>query len=259
VNLPNPPKDEEARMDVVAEMSEVLARRRYLLRTLYLLFAVLLLGAVIAAVFVGPRAIVACLLSPALLAAYLLADTLLLLRWRRRLARAWLLGRINLGVVAGALRALPSFPQTTIDALLRTLPIVPALRDRDLTEAERVAMAAFSDWRWTEETAAALLPGCIVGLLSAGITSLLLTAAALNTAAAAILSGLIVAAILLRLGLPERRRWRLASTLAAMTPECRRALLELARSLDWSGTPASRRDRMLRTLQGIRPDARAGL
>jgi hypothetical protein len=241
-------------MDVVAEMSEFLARRRYLLRTLYLLFAVLLLGAVVAAAFVGPRAMVTCLLSPALLAAYLLIDTLLLLRWRCRLARAWLLGRINLGVVAGALRALPSFPQATIDALLRSLPILPPLRDRDLKEAERIAMAAFSNWRWTEETAAALLPGCIVGLLSAGITSLLLTAAALNPAPVGILSGLIVAAILLRLGLPARRRRRLASTLAAMTPECHRALLELVHSLDWSGTPASRRDRMFRTLEGIRPD-----
>lgn len=253
--MPNPlADDEDTRIDGVADLRRILKARRRVLRALYVLFVVLALGAIIAAAFFGLRSLAAYFLGPTLMAAYLMVDVVLLHRWRSRLSCAWLDGRINLGVLAGALRGLPSYPQATVDALLRTLPILPPLDDRDLTKPERVAIAAFSDWRWSEETSAELLPGCIVGLLSAGIASLLLPSVALNIAAAGILSGLVLAAVLLRFALPAQRRRRLASTL---TPVCRSALLDLARSLDWSGTPAARRNHMLRTLQDVRPDVRA--
>jgi len=68
--------------------------------------------------------------------------------------------------------------------------------------------------------------------------------------------GLIVAAILLRLGLPGPAegggwpaRWRRMTT---RVPQ--RHCSSLWRSLDWSGQrPLHAGDRMLRTLQGIRP------
>lgn len=235
-------------MDALGDIRDCLALRRNLLRTSYGVSALLLLAAPIAtAVSLDVRMLALWLGLPCVFAGTLLADALVLARWRHRRLDIWKRGGCNLAVTANALANLPNLPRASLAAMLRSLPVLTPLQDRDLDPARRTALAAFSDWRWTEETAAALLPGAILALLS-GTAAVLLLARACDVRSAAVLFALLAGLLLIRFGAARWRRGRLAAAIAALDADAVRALPDLVASLDWSTTPDARRRTMLRIL-----------
>lgn len=189
---------------------------------------------------------------PALLWVYvlfLLVDCGLLAGWRGRLLHAWRSGAVNLTGFAVAVASLSTLPRATLAALLRSLPILTPEQDRDLSPAGRAALAAFSDWRWAEETAAALLPGLLLTLPSGAATLLLLGWAAPDLPGGIVLLSLAASLLLIRFGIPRWRRRQLEAALAALDAETARALPGLVASLDWTVTSEARRRAMLRTVE----------
>lgn len=236
-------------MDALGDIQDCLALRRNLLRASYGVSALLLLAAPIAAaVSLDVRMLALWLGLPCVFAGTLLADALALARWRHRQLDIWKRGGCNLAVTANALAALPSLPQASLAAMLRSLPILTPLQDRDLDRAGRAALAAFSDWRWAEETAAALLPGAVLALLS-GTAAVLLLAKAFDVRSAAILFALLAGLLLIRFGAAGWRRGRFAAAIAALDADTVRALPGLVASLDWSTTSDVRRRTMLRIVE----------
>jgi hypothetical protein len=197
------------------EMLALIANRRTALRTIVLAVGLTVFLAILS---LPLRPSVALAGPPCLLwlwTSYILVDTWLVFRWRAKLIGSWRTGEINLGIFAGASETLPTLPQNTIQTLLHTLPVLPPTRDRDLGDGERAAIAAFSDWRWSEQTAHSLLPSFLVGIPSACATILLITQLPPHGIVLGMVAGLIGLAVVLRFGLPARRRRRLARALAS--------------------------------------------
>lgn len=181
-------------------------------------------------------------------AVFLLVDCGHVDHWRRRLLKAWQSGSVNLAVYANAMATLPGLPEATLTTMMRTLPKLTPAQDRDLGPEQRAALAAFSTWRWREETAAALLPSAILALLSGIAVALLLARVAPDARSGMVLLGLLAGLCLIRFAIPGRHRARLVRAVAALTPEQAGVLPDLVAGLDWSATPMARRRKMLRRL-----------
>lgn len=236
--------------ELVAALVLLLRWRRRSLQALHILVGALVVAAPVLALLLAPLAAGGVLLQlPGAWALYLLVDAALLFVWRRRVLQAWSEAKANLGVLAEAVATLPNLPRPSVDAVLRTLPVLPPLRDRDLEPDARHAIAAFSDWCWTEVTASALLPSLLVAVPSTWAAMLLIARTLPNAGPAAIVAGLNIIVIMVRLGLPLEHKRRLLRALARVAPERRAAVLAVARDLDWSGLSDPRRLRMLRTLE----------
>lgn len=179
---------------------------------------------------------------------FLLVDCGHVGHWRGRLLRAWHSGNVNLAVYAGAMAGLPALPRATLATMMRTLPGLTPAQDRDLSAAQRAALAAFSTWRWREETAATLLPGAILALLSGAAAALLLAGAAPDARSGMVLLGLLASLWLIRLAIPGWQRARLTRAVADLAPAEAGGLPGLAASLDWSSTSTARRRKMIQRL-----------
>ncbi len=226
----------------------LIGKRKIALR-IFVLVAGLVVAVAVLSLPLAPRFMLA---APPFLvwlwASYIAVDAWHVFRWRRGLMLSWRTDGIDLGVFANTIRSLPIFPQATVGALLHSLPILPPPCDCDLAAAEREAVAAFSDWRWIEETASVLLPGAVLGLAFGCVAMLVVGVTSPSATSIGMLCGLIAAVVFARLAFPARQRLLLTRAVAAVTPEGRSIVLELAGNLDWSRTRAPRRDRMLRML-----------
>jgi len=150
----------------VAALHRLHRARRWALRILVLAIA----GAMIAALpllLLAPCAAAgALLLIPAFWATYLIADAVLVGRWRAGVLHAWHAGAINLGILAESLSTLPTLPRGSTKALFANLPVFSAPTDRDLSSAQRAALAMLSDAGWTEGNAAGLIAPLMIGVIS---------------------------------------------------------------------------------------------
>jgi hypothetical protein len=219
--------------DATAVTLHLLAMRRRVLRIVVVVAGLAITLAIVSLPFAPLPAASAVPFLLCLWCCYVAVDTWLVFRWRRGLLRAWQTGHVNIGVFAGAIRSQPKLPSPTMAALLRGLPILPPLRDRDLAAPVRAAVAAFSNWRWTEETMSGLLPGVLVGLASALATMLLLAATAPQPVTIGITLVPMAGALAARYGLPARSRRQLVRELAIMAPALRTTLTQLAQDLRW--------------------------
>jgi len=234
--------------DQATAILRILRRRRSLLRGLVLLHAFDLATSLVVATFAPWFACASCLFGVTLFVLYLIGDTALVGRWRRGILRPWVAGKLNIGVLAGALCTLANMPQATLREMIRSLPALAPLRDRDLTSVQREALAAFSDWCWTSETMAALAPGVAVGAGSAIVATVLL---GLTPSAATLARGctaVVAMSGVVRIVPPALARRRLLRTFVAAAPATRPALLVLISELDWSSTTEVRQ-RRLRALE----------
>lgn len=243
----------EAPLAATAEgVARLIHRRKVGLRTLVLALPALFTLAAVLALAGAPWMAAASLVLPSWFA-YLLADTLCVGAWRRRIHEEWLAGRTNLGVLAGAFATGTMLPQATVKSLLRTVPVLAPVVDRDLTPEARNALASFADWRWAEETTAGLLPNVILGIAS--LAMLLPLGGVPFVSALAALLALIVA---LRLLLPAVARRRFRRAMLALPDEAARLhIAGLAAGLDWEGPPAPRRRRLLAAFE-VRAQPAAG-
>lgn len=219
--------------DAVTATLHLLALRRRVLR-LVAVVASLAVALAIASLPLAPVSAASAL--PFLLclwSCYIAVDTWLVVRWRHGLLRAWQTGHVNLGAFANGIRSLPELPGPTTEALLRSLPIMPPLRDRDLATQERAVIAAFSNWRWTEEITSGLLPGALIGLPSALAVVLFVAVAPPDPATLGTLLALMAGAVVARHGLPARSRRQLVHELSILAPVFRISVLQLARDLSW--------------------------
>lgn len=229
-------------------LQRLLHRRKLAARVLVLLTSFCLLVGIPVAFF-DRRGFAVLLALFWVYALFLLVDCGHLAGWRRHLLRAWRSGAVNLAGFAGAVTSVPILPRATLAALLRSLPILTPEQDRDLDPAQRAALAAFSDWRWTEETAAALLPSAVLALLSGAAAFALLGWAVPDLRCGVVLLALLAGLLLIRFGIPHWRRRQLAAALAAVDVESAQALPGLIASLDWTVTTEARRRMMLRTVK----------
>lgn len=181
----------------VPQLIRLYGRRRWALRVLVLSVGTSVVLVLALLPFSPGTAMRLALLTPTCLSAYLLVDSLLHLLWRARTIAAWRTGELNLGVFAEGLASLPNLPKHSTQAILDTLPILPPLQDRDLSPPLRAALAALSDWRFAEETVAALLPATALGAFCAVVAIALPTGSdawsILTVAAIATLALLMVA------------------------------------------------------------------
>ena len=239
---------------MVEDTTRLLAIRRRLLRALYVLTALLILVSAGASIAGGEARFLAGLLFlPLLLAGYLVADTLALRLWRRRMLRSWVAGEMNLGVVAGGLAALPMLPAATMRAMLGTLPVLPPLTDRDLGAEERVVLAAFADLCWVDRTVAALLPASMVAASTAWAAAIALRWLHASAIVACIAAAITLAPAALRFFLPEVPRRHFRHALAALSRNSRERLTEAADGFDPCSVVGRMRHRLLHALGTTAP------
>jgi hypothetical protein len=228
-------------------LGRLIHARKIALR-IFVLAAPMLVGSALLLAFASIRWLAAIALVFLCWFVYLLADTLCVRGWRHRAQAAWLSCDANLGVFASAVATIPFFPRQTVQALLRTLPVLEPSRDQALGAPMRRALAAFADWRWAEETTAGLLPSAVLALLGSSAAVLVLGAVPVGAGAAMLVPALFAGLVLLRVALPRGSRRRLDRALRELPEEARAEVAVLARGLDWSGTTAARRERLLRDL-----------
>jgi hypothetical protein len=238
----------------VEGLRQVVHTRKLLLRTFVLLLP-LLLGASVLLGCIDARGFLAGGLVFLCWFAYLLTDTLIVHVWRRRVQVAWVNGATNLGVLASAVATIRFLPSSTIAGLLRTLPVLSPAADNGLDAPTRTAFATFADRRWIEETTASLLPSGVLGLLGT-LAAILALAEANETpigfhTALSVLAVAFLAQLSLRMVLPRLARRHLVRALRSLPAQRRTEVASLAETLDWSGTPPARRQRLIADLSRI--------
>lgn len=226
---PRRPAPGPALAEALAALHRLLRRRRWLLRGLVVLFGGALLACPPLLLFAPLTGLALLLLLPPAWGLYLVADALLVQAWRRALARQWRRGAVNLGIFAGAVATLPHLPAASTGVVLRSLPVLPPLMDRDLSVPQREALCAASDRSWAAATLGGLLAPLLLGL--AGLGGAL---AVRGPAPVLFLLALAGCLVLLRFGIPAWLGRRLVHRSAAL-PEAERAVLDHLRA---DGIPA---------------------
>jgi hypothetical protein len=214
--------------DTVASLVRLHHARRWALRVLVLaIAAALLLG--VPLLLVAPRAgIASLLLVPACWAAYLAADAALIQRWRARALRRWREGSLNLGMLADSIRTLPTLPRRSTEAVLATVPVLPALADRDLTPAQRAALATRRDAAWAKSNAAGLVPPTLLGLGSGVAAAALLWSIPPDARLLAMTVATLAAVPLAAAGVTRRCRRRAEAMLRTLPPAEKAGVTEAA-------------------------------
>jgi hypothetical protein len=79
---------------------------------------------------------------------FLLADRMLVNRWRSELDAAWTRRDIDLSALSGAIRAMPALPKETVEGMLAALPLLddPSAERNVLAPTRRAVAGASEAW-----------------------------------------------------------------------------------------------------------------
>lgn len=234
--------------EVALECTQRAVRERMAcFRRLAYLFVVLPVGSTALALLRGSWAPL--LLNAALLplvSLFLLCDGRSVHRWRRRVLRLWVDGRMDLSAFREAALHLPMHRQATVTAMLETLPASPGSNPPGRSpQPVRGAVAALARALGAVQSVRLGFAAVMQALVSGTLGSALLCGSTRPLWALLALPALAgLRRVLVTWRFAQLRR---ASDEALADPEALAEYREAARGLDWSGVPPHLRRDLLRS------------